>query len=107
MRATAIILVLSIVLVSTAALADVPGLINYQGTLTDGDGVALDTTVSMTFSIYTDSAGGSQVWTETQLAVAVGSGMFNVLLGSINSIPDTVFKDHSAGWASRSAATRS
>ena len=93
MRMAAIVIVLSLVLLSTTALAEVPGLMNYQGTLTDGDGVALDTTVSMTFSIYTDSVGGSQVWTETQLAVAVGSGLFNVLLGSVNRIPDTVFKD--------------
>jgi hypothetical protein len=47
----------------------------------------------MTFSIYTDSVGGSQVWTETQLAVAVSSSIFNVLLGSVNEIPDSVFND--------------
>ncbi|KPL19198.1 MAG: hypothetical protein AMJ92_04065 [candidate division Zixibacteria bacterium SM23_81] len=73
--------------------AEVPGLINYQGTLTDGDGVTLDTTVSMTFSIYPLSVGGTAVWTETQPAVVVSSGVFNVLLGSVDSIADTVFKD--------------
>jgi hypothetical protein len=113
MRATAFLVLLSIVLLSTAALADesatsavrtdapafkgtraeVPGLMNYQGTLTDGDGVALDTTVSMTFSIYSDSTGGATLWTETQPAVAVRSGLFNVLLGRVNSLPDTVFND--------------
>jgi hypothetical protein len=66
---------------------------NYQGTLTDAYGVALDTTVSMTFTIYDDSTGGSTKWTETQPAVEVSSGIFNVLLGSVNSIPDTVFKN--------------
>ena len=62
MRATAFIVVLSIALLSTAALAEVPGLMNYQGTLTDEDGAALGTTVSMTFTIYTDSTGGSLIW---------------------------------------------
>ncbi len=93
MRATAFMVMLSMALLSTTALADVPGLINYQGTLIDSNGVALDTTVSMIFSIYADSIGEAYVWTETQPAVAVGSGLFNVLLGSVNSIPDTVFKD--------------
>ena len=93
MKATAILLLLSLALLSTTALAEVPGLMNYQGTLSDADGVALDTTVSMTFRIYTDSTGGSMVWSESQSAVAVGSGMFNVLLGSVNEIADTVFSD--------------
>ncbi len=91
MKATACLLVLSMALLSTAALADVPGLINYQGTLTDDSGTALDTTVSMTFSIFTDSTAGSVVWTEDQSPVLVSSGIFHVLLGSVNSIPDTVF----------------
>jgi len=120
MRAIAFMVALSIVLVSTATLTgedateatrtdasrltlaegpaskgpktEVPGLMNYQGTLTDEDGVAMDTTVSMAFSIYDDSTGGTLKWTETQPAVVVSSGIFNVLLGRVNSIPDTVFK---------------
>jgi len=93
MKATAFVTMMVMALLSTAASAGVPGLISYQGTLTDGDGVALDTTVAMTFSIYTDSVGGSQIWTETQSAVAVVSGVFNVLLGSVNEMADTVFSD--------------
>jgi subtilisin-like proprotein convertase family protein len=73
----------------------IPGLMSFQGTLTDDSGTALDTTVDMTFRIYTDSTGVSIVWSESQLAVAVGSGIFNVLLGSVNPISDTVFSDHS------------
>jgi len=121
MKVTVFVIALSIALLPTAALAetsasrtaqtetsrlafadepmikgsraDVPGLMNFQGTLTDEYGVALDTTVAMTFSIYTDSIGGAQVWTETQPSVAVASGLFNVLLGSVNVIRDTVFSD--------------
>jgi hypothetical protein len=93
MRVLAFALTLSLILLSTAALADVPGLMNYQGTLTDSAGVALDTTVAMTFSINTDSVGGTQVWTETQSSVTVSHGLFNVLLGSVHAIEDTVFKD--------------
>jgi hypothetical protein len=91
MRATILIVVLSLALLSTAALADVPGLISYQGTLTDDSGVALDTTVSMTFTIYNDSTGPNFLWTETQSSVVVNHGLFNVLLGRVNPIPGTVF----------------
>jgi len=91
MRSLALAFVLSMALLSTAALAEVPGLMNYQGTLTDGAGVALDTTVAMTFSIYDDSTPGTQVWTETQGSVEVSNGVFNILRGSVNAIADTVF----------------
>ena len=91
MKAMAIIVVLSMALLSTAALADVPGLINYQGVLTDQYGVAADTTLPMTFAIYTDSTGGIPIWNEMQPAVVVSHGLFNVLLGKVNTISDTVF----------------
>ena len=83
--------------VSKGPRAEVPGMMNYQGTLTDGDGVALDTTVSMTFAIYADSTGGIPVpiWWETQPSVVVSHGLFNVLLGRVNAIPDTVFRNPS------------
>jgi hypothetical protein len=93
MKVLSCVYVFLIVLTASAALAEVPGLISYQGTLTDAYSVALDTTVAMTFSVYTDSVSGTQVWTETQPAVAVGSGIFSVLLGSVNAIEDTVFSE--------------
>jgi hypothetical protein len=121
MKAIACMMVLSIVLLSTAALAGepatkvgrtealgltqihdpvsrsskavVPGLISYQGTLTDTNGVVLNTIVSIAFSIYTDSTGGTQIWTETQPLVEIKDGLFDVLLGRVNAIPDTVFQD--------------
>jgi hypothetical protein len=96
-RASAFVMVLSLALLATAASADVPGLINYQGTLTDQYGVALDTTVDMTFSIYNNSVGGMQVWTETQPAVVVSHGIFNILLGTVNAVSDTVF-NHPSRW---------
>jgi len=71
--------------------AQVPQLINYQGKLTKFNGAPLDTTISMVFSIYADSAGTILKWAETQGAVVVEKGIFNVLLGNVNPIPDTVF----------------
>jgi hypothetical protein len=73
------------------SLAQVPQMINYQGKLTKSSGAVLDTTVQMIFSIYADSNGTVLKWTETQGAVVVDKGIFNVLLGSVNPIPDTAF----------------
>jgi hypothetical protein len=92
MRATFCVVLLSAMLFSTAALADAPGQINYQGTLTDAGGVALDTTVSMTFTLYADSTGLFPIWMETQPSIEVAAGLFNVRLGSVtpfnhNSFP--------------------
>jgi hypothetical protein len=119
MRAKAFVIVLLLALLSTAVLAeevateatradrarsalvkgsfskgskaDVPGLISYQGTLTDDAGIALDTTVSVTFTIYDADVGGSVLWTETQPSVGVTDGLFNVLLGEVNSLTASVF----------------
>ncbi len=71
--------------------ADVPHMINYQGKLTTAQGGCLNDTVSMTFTIYSDDQGTVQDWTEDQDSVIVKEGIFNVLLGSVNPIPDTVF----------------
>jgi len=71
--------------------SQVPQLINYQGVLTDpATGNPLSGNFSMVFSIYSVSTGGTALYTETQ-TVAVSSGTFNVLLGSVTPIPFSVF----------------
>jgi hypothetical protein len=79
-----------IVLAATSS-ADVPKMVNYQGRLTDSAGAALDTTISMYFTIYADSGGTQNLWREEHPSVAVGSGLFDVLLGSISPIGPSVF----------------
>lgn len=84
-----------ILLLAAAVVAGVPELMNYQGRLTDNGGTPLDTTVSMTFTIYDDSTGGNPIWTETHSVVTVTGGSFNVLLGSLIGVPDTLW------WSTR------
>lgn len=76
-----------------AALAGAPKLINFQGVLTDalGDPVADDNHL-VVFTIYDAASGGVSVWSESQ-NVSTTTGMFAVLLGSVNPIEDTVFRD--------------
>jgi hypothetical protein len=75
----------------SVSFAQVPQLINYQGKLTKSTGAPVDTTISMVFTIYADSGGTISKWSETQTAVKVEKGVFNVLLGSVSSIPYSVF----------------
>lgn len=85
------IAILLTVLIFSVTSSEVPKMINYQGKLTDPQGVLIDSTISITFSIYSDSVGGDILWSETQSSVLVQNGIFSVLLGSVNPIPDSVF----------------
>ncbi len=76
---------------ASLASADVPHMINYQGKLTDAGGGLVNDTVQMTFSIYPDTLGSPAEWSETQAQVIVENGIFNVLLGAVDTIPSAVF----------------
>jgi hypothetical protein len=94
MRTTKLLLILTVGMLATvAAQAEVPKLINYQGKLTTAEGGCLNDTIQMTFTIYSDSFGTQSVWTETQDSVIVTEGIFNVLLGSLNALHDTMFDE--------------
>jgi hypothetical protein len=72
------------------AHADVPSLINYQGILESG-GVPVTTTVSVVFNLWNNSVGGASFWSETQNVTPDADGLFSVSLGSVASIPDSIF----------------
>ncbi|MCK4353392.1 tail fiber domain-containing protein [candidate division WOR-3 bacterium] len=74
--------------------AEIPREVNFQGFLTDA---AEDTAISgeydMEFKIWNTETGGNLLWGETQENVSVDGGIFNVILGEVNAIPDSVFRD--------------
>ncbi len=73
-------------------IMSVPQLINYQGFLASSqDSSPLDTIIDITFRIYSSQTGGTELWSETHSNVQVTRGIFNVLLGSVNPIPRTIF----------------
>ncbi len=74
-------------------LAAVPGLVNFQGLLTDpGTGAPVaDGNYSIRFSIWDAASGPTEVWFETQPTVAVAGGLFSVSLGSVTPLTQTVF----------------
>jgi hypothetical protein len=72
--------------------AEVPQKINYQGKLTDANGgLIVSDSVDIEFNVYTDSTGGTSLWSETHYDVPVKNGLFSVVLGSQTAIPVSVF----------------
>ncbi len=77
---------------TSAALAEVPQLVNYQGSLTDTDGIPLHGNHDLTFAIYPDSAQAvPATWTEPHSPVFVDHGLFSVILGGIIPLSDSLF----------------
>ncbi|UCH83146.1 MAG: tail fiber domain-containing protein [Candidatus Latescibacterota bacterium] len=84
----------AVVLVAWGATADVPRLINYQGTLEDDRGRPITGTHDLTFTIYpSDDPSPPVLWTETHTDVPVDAGLFSVTLGDTTAIPEGLFGD--------------
>ena len=87
MRLLPVIMAVAVLCSSAApARGQIPAVLNYQGALTDAGGaVVADGDYGMTFALYSVPSGGTALWTETQ-TVAVAKGIFNVILGSGESL---------------------
>ena len=80
--------------------AQVPGTMSFQGMLTEEDGSAYDDGgYNLTFRlIIMDDGDDVVIWEETQNTNLSG-GVFSVVLGSVNSLPDNIPSD--ACWRQR------
>jgi len=88
-KIAALVLALAVLVVSMAVAAT-PTSLQYQGRLTDNTGAPLTGTYSVTFTIYSDSAGTANLWTEAR-SVTVANGLFSITLGTGTAIPATAF----------------
>ena len=80
-----------------AAAGTSTGTIAYQGRLADANGNPITNTVNMEFRLYDVSSGGTPLWTEQWTGsngVRVSDGLFNVMLGSLTPIPQSVIVEH-------------
>jgi len=66
-------------------------LLNYQGRITE-DGAPFDGTAQLTFALY--DANDNQVWEEQHQSIEIQQGIFHVLLGSVDAIPEELFSEH-------------
>lgn len=62
--------------------ADVPSVLNYQGTLADSSGNPVTGQHDMTFRLYNELLGGTAFWEEPQSVSLDAGGHFSVTLGS-------------------------
>lgn len=85
-------LILASLLASPLAYA-APGFVPVQGLLTDSGGTVVDGSVEVTFTLYTDATGATQVWTDTML-VDVVVGRFAAELGAGLQLELDVFKNY-------------
>jgi hypothetical protein len=92
-----LILVCGMMLFVTGTLYAIPKMINYQGLLMD-NGTPVQGTKTVQFRIYDSAEGGTSLWEEPQ-SVTFSDGVFSVLLGSTETLPETVF-DGSRRWLS-------
>lgn len=68
--------------------ADTPRLtVNYQGLLRNPEGQLVTGTYTMTFRVYEQAAGGTEIYTSSPHAVSVADGVFNVVLGGDDDPP--------------------
>src|SRR5438270_2152608 len=77
---------------TTAAVADVPDSINYQGIIkTAGGSPVTDGSYNVTFKIYDVASGPNPpLWTESK-SVTSARGLFTTLLGSMTALPSSAF----------------
>jgi len=77
-----IVSALVLVLLWPITTAAAPGLVTYQGRLTDPSGSPASGPVAVEFRIYDAATGGTELWSESHAAVAVVAGLFKVELGA-------------------------
>ena len=71
------------------------GVLSYQGTLMDSLGNPVAGSYEITFRIYNSPTSTTPLWEEVRSganAVPVQNGLFNVMLGSLIPIPETVWE---------------
>ena len=84
-------IILTLILLASFMHAQAPGTMSFQGMLTDEDGSVYDDGgYSLTFRlIIMDDGDDVVIWEETQNTNLSG-GVFSVVLGSVNSLPDNI-----------------
>ena len=78
-----------ILIVPQLIWGQIPQTMSYQGVVTDINGVAVSGgSLDFTFKLWDDATAGTLLWDETQpgVAVAINTGIFNVILGSVNPL---------------------
>ncbi len=84
-----LLLILLVLFFSSSIRGQAPSLLNYQGLLNQ-NGNPANGTFNIQFAIWDSPSGGSMLYSETQ-SVTVTDGVFDVLIGSVNPLPEDLF----------------
>jgi hypothetical protein len=82
---------LSLLVMLTSVASAAPFQFEHQGRLLDGLGAPVQTTSSLTFSIYDAQGASTPLWAETHPTVSVQDGYYGVRLGSVTPFPEDLF----------------
>ncbi|MBN1756602.1 hypothetical protein JW877_10390, partial [bacterium] len=77
------VIVIFIVLFWSVIFAQIPRTINYQGKLTDPDGIAIEGIANINFALYDTVTAGIPLWNSGIIAVNCAKGLFDIALGPI------------------------
>ncbi len=80
--------------------AVVPRLMKFRGLLMNPAGKPVSGPVDVTFTLYSQEAGGNALWYETQTVEADAHGRYTVLLGAMTpqGVPMELFTSGEAHW---------
>ncbi len=88
-----------ILTISTVSVADIPRMIHYQGVITDDQGDPITQNgVTFNFRVFGIMAGGTPIWQEGPVVVDLTDGLLSHNLGSLTSLPDSLFTKHPELW---------
>jgi len=82
---------LGLALLAPSAAQTPPGLMNFQGRLTDASNNPLSGPHDFIFEVYDAPSGGAQLWTEAQAGIVVANGVLAAQLGEVTPITAAVF----------------
>jgi len=87
MKRTLVHIALLSVLATSAALAQIPQTMSYQGVLRDAGGSLVNGAHTLVFKLYDAPGATTALWSETHTGVNVANGIFNVVLGNDGTTP--------------------
>lgn len=90
-----LMIVVMILMFGTHSAYAAPGIMNYQGTLTDTAGLPVSATKAMTFKIFATISDTTSKWTSVIQSVVVKNGVFSVNLGEQDAFPAGLFDSDS------------
>src|SRR3984885_9261187 len=91
---------------SCSNASSLPRLVRFGSSVTDLNGKPMTGVVGITFALYSEQAGGTPLWLETQNVTADANGHYTVLLGSTKpeGLPAELFTSEQARWVGMQAS---